>query len=195
MLYLHNNDERFYYNEYVLKEDCKMNNQERFKIAYRMTSRASTGLSFIEDYLTEHPTTDPAYLRSIYILLSYNTELILKSIVVMKNNFLNKNDVNKKLKTLLHDIEKIGKNIGRIQLLKLDISTIIKNGDQYILTTTDNQKICIEDFADIRYDFIDGKVKTVDNQEHERIARYAKQLRSILQKAKKENEKYSKTTI
>jgi len=166
----------------------KMNNQEKYNIAYRMTSRASTGLSFIEDYLSEHPSTDPAYLRSIYILLSYNAELILKSRVVMKDNFLNKDKVDKKLKALLHNIEKIGEDIGNIELLKLGINTITKNGNRYILTITGDKEIYIEDFADIRYDFIEGKIRTIDDQEHERIKGYVDQLLSILQKAKKENE-------
>ena len=165
-----------------------MNNQEKYDIAFRMTVRASTGLSFVKDYLTGSSSTDPAYLRSLYILLSYSTELILKSRVVMMGNFLNKNEVNNALRDLLHNIEKIGKEIGNVELLKLGINAITKNGDRYILTTTDNNEIYIEDFADIRYDFIEGKIRTVDNQEHERIMEYVEQLFSILQKAKKENE-------
>lgn len=106
----------------------------------------------------------------------------------MMGNFLNKNEINNALRDLLHNIEKIGKEIGNVDLLKLGINAITKNGDRYILTTTDNNKIYIEDFADIRYDFIEGKIRTVDNQEHERIMGYVEQLFSILQKAKKENE-------
>jgi len=165
-----------------------MNNQEKYDIAFRMTVRAFAGLSFVEDYLTGSPSTDPAYLRSLYILLSYSAELILKSRVVMMGNFLNKNKIDNALRDLLHNIEKIGKEIGNVELLKLGINAITKNGDRYILTTTDNNKIYIEDFADIRYDFIEGKIRTVDNQEHERIMGYVEQLFSILQKAKKENE-------
>ena len=165
-----------------------MNNQEKYDIAFRMTARASTGLSFIEDHLTRYQFTDSAFLRSFYILLSYNTELILKSRVVMKDNFLNKNEINKKLTALLHDIEKIGKDMGNAELLKLGINTIAKNEDRYILTTTDWKVIYIEDFVDIRYDFIEGKIRTIDNQEHERIKGYVEQLRLILQKVKKENE-------
>lgn len=165
-----------------------MNNQEKYDIAFRITSRAFTGLSFVEDYLTGSLSTDPAYLRSLYILLSYSTELILKSRVVMMGNFLNKNEVNNALRDLLHNIEKIGEKIGNVELQKLGINAITKNRDGYILTTTDNNGIYIEDFADIRYDFIEGKIRTVDNQEHTRIMGYVEQLFSILQKAKKENE-------
>ena len=106
----------------------------------------------------------------------------------MKDNFLNKNEINKKLTALLHDIEKIGKDMGNAELLKLGINTIAKNEDRYILTTTDWKVIYIEDFVDIRYDFIEGKIRTIDNQEHERIKGYVEQLRLILQKVKKENE-------
>lgn len=38
-----------------------MDNQEKYKIAFRMTSRASAGLSFIEDYLMRYFVIDSAY--------------------------------------------------------------------------------------------------------------------------------------
>ncbi|MDO8557148.1 MAG: hypothetical protein Q7R98_01655 [Candidatus Jorgensenbacteria bacterium] len=176
----------------IIKE--KMNKKEKYDIAFRMATRASTGLSFIKNYLdSERCRLDgSAYLRSLYILLSYNTELILKSRIVMKDNFLNKNEVNKKLKALLHNIEKMGKDIGNAELLKLGINTITKNGDKYIFITTDKKEIYIEDFADIRYDFIEGKTRTTDGQEYERINGYTEQLRSILQKTKEENDKDAK---
>lgn len=81
-----------------------MINQEKYKIAFRMTTRASTGLSFIEDYLLDHFSTDFAYPRNFYILLSYNAELIFKSRVVMRGNFINKDGVDKELKSLSHNI-------------------------------------------------------------------------------------------
>jgi len=168
-----------------------MTNQEKYKIAFRMTSRASTGLSFIEDYLMEHFTTDSAYPRNFYILLSYNAELILKSRVVMMGNFIDKDEVDKKLKSLSHDILKISKALGDDELMRLGIKEITQNGNQYKITTIDGRGTIIEDFADIRYDFIDGKVRTIDDKEHERVKEYIDTLFTILVNAKKENERTS----
>lgn len=83
-----------------------MTNKEKHKYAYALTSVASTGLSFIEDSLSRimKDVTDRAYLRSFYILLSYNFELILKSRVVMVKSFSDKKAINDKLRNLGHDI-------------------------------------------------------------------------------------------
>lgn len=165
----------------------KMNNQEKYKIAFRMTSRASTGLSFIEDYLMHNFITDAAYLRSFYVLLSYNAELILKSRVVMMGNFVDKDGIDKKLKSLSHDISKTSKELGYNELMKLGIKEITKKDNQYKIVTIDGKETVIEDFTDIRYDFLDGKIRIIDTKEHERVKEYIETIFSILKNTKKEN--------
>lgn len=167
-----------------------MTNEEKYKYAYRLTSVASTGLSFIEDSLASmmNNATDLAFLRSFYILLSYNFELILKSRIVMTENFSDKNAINDELRKLGHDIKKIGERLGNTNLKDLGIKEIAEN-DQYKITTTGNKEIYIENFTKIRYDFLDDVMRNVDNQEHERIKEYIRTLTDvILRKAKEKNE-------
>ena len=162
-----------------------MSNEERYKYAYALTSVASTGLSFIEDSLSRmmNAATDLAYLRSFYILLSYNLELILKSRVVMVKSFSDKKAINDELRKLGHDITKIGEVVGDTNLQELGVKEITENGSQYKIITTDGKEIYIENFTKIRYDFLDDVMRGVDNQEHARIKEYTEMLVSILKKA------------
>jgi len=174
-----------------------MTNEEKHKYAYALTSVASTGLSFIEDSLSRimNDATDLAYLRSFYILLSYNFELILKSRVVMVESFSDKNAINDELRKLGHDIKKIGEKLGDTNLQELGVKEILENNNQYKITTADNKEICIENFTKIRYDFLDDVMRNVDNQEHVRIKEYTKILLDfILRKAKEKNEE-AKTKV
>lgn len=167
-----------------------MNQQEKYKYAYKFTSIASTGLTFIEDSLanTMSTATDMAFLRSFYMLLSYNFELILKSRIVMSENFPDKNVMNDELRKLGHDIKKIGDKLGDVGLHELGIKKIDENA-QYKITTIDNKEAFIENFTKIRYDFLDDVMRTVDSQEHERIKEYTRILTDvILRKAKEKNE-------
>lgn len=172
-----------------------MKNQEKHKYAYALTSVAFTGLSFIENSLSRimNDATDLAYLRSFYILLSYNFELILKSRVVMLNSFSDKNAINDKLRRLGHDITKIREALAT-NLEELDLKEITENGSQYKVITTDNKEIYIENFTKIRYDFLDNVMRNVDDQEHARIKEYAKILVSVLSKAKEKNEEAKNQT-
>jgi|SRR3990167_3974958 len=166
-----------------------MNNQEKHKYAYALTSVASTGLSFVENSLSRimNNVTDLAYIRSFYILLSYNFELILKSRVVMLKSFSDKQAINDELRKLGHDITKIGETLAA-DLEKLGVREITESSSQYKVITTDNKEIYIENFTKIRYDFLDDVMRNVDNQEHLRIKEYAETLVSILRKTKEKNE-------
>lgn len=165
-----------------------MNNKEKYEIAFRMTTGASTGLSFVQHHFMLYPHTDIAFVRSIYILLSYNVELLLKSRVVMMGIFSDRDDIDKKLTSLSHDIIKISKQIGGTELLKLGIKKITKNDNQYMIKTIDDVEIHIEDFVDIRYDYIYGKNRVISHNEHENIMKYVKNLLVILQRVKTSNE-------
>ncbi len=54
---------------------------------------------------------------------------------------------------------------------------------------TDNKKIYIEDFNNIRYNFMSDGVRSVDIHEHEKIKLYSDILSGILIKVKRLNEK------
>src|SRR3989344_2498237 len=167
-----------------------MDNKEKHKYAYKLTSVASTGLSFIEDSLAclMPNATDQAFLRSFYMLLSYNFELILKSRIVMLENFLDKNAINDELRKLGHDIKKIGEKLGENNLKDLGVKEIVEN-NQYKIITAENKEVYVENFTKIRYDFLDDVMRNVDDQEHERIKEYTKILTDvILRKAKERNE-------
>ena len=172
-----------------------MTSLEKHKYAYALTSVASTGLSFIEDSLSRvmNNATDMAYLRSFYLLLSYNFELILKSRVVMLNSFSDKKAINGRLRELGHDITTIKESIVT-DLGGLGLKEIIENGSQYKIITTDNKEIYIENFTKIRYDFLDDVMRNVDNQEHTRIKEYVDILFSVLRKAKEKNEEAKNET-
>lgn len=166
-----------------------MNNDEKYKYAYKLTSVASSGLCFIEDSLVNimNDDTDRLFLRSFYMLLSYNFELILKSRVVMIGNFADKDTINDDLRKLGHDIRKIGERLGDANLKDIGVREITEN-TQYKITTTDNKEVFIENFTKIRYDFLDDVMRNVDNQEHEQIKEYTKTLTDmILRKAKEKN--------
>lgn len=168
-----------------------MTNEEKYKYAYRLTSVASTGLSFVEDSLTRimNNATDLAYLRSFYILLSYNFELILKSRIVMIENFSDKEVINEELKKLGHDIKKIGEKLGDTNLQELGVKEILEDNNQYKIVVVNNKEIRIENFTKIRYDFLDDVMRNIDNQEHVRIKEYVIILTDlILRKAKEKNE-------
>jgi len=166
-----------------------MDNQEISKITSRMIARAQTGLSFIEHYLDSQRNSsgpDLAWLRSVYIVLSFHFEIILKSRLVASQFFKSKNDLEKKLKKVGHDIMAISRELGNIELKKLNIEKISLNGGEYIIKTT-NKTIYINDFNDIRYDFIEGRVRSVKRDENKKIAESVEGARDILKKIIIEN--------
>ena len=166
-----------------------MNNQEKYKYAFALTSVASTGICFIEDSLARimNDSTDCAFLRSFYILLSYNFELILKSRIVMLSSVAGKEALNDELRKLGHDLIKIKEALGS-NLEELGIKEVIENDGRYEITNTAEEKIYIENFTRIRYDFLDDVTRKVDNQEHLRIKQYAEIMNSVLVQTKRKNE-------
>ena len=165
-----------------------MNNGEKYKVAFRLTNGSSSGLTFLEDYLYNNPKVDVAFIRSIYMLLSYNVELFLKSRVVMCGSFLSEDDLKKKLINLSHNLIKIKKELGDAELLKIGVKEINKSDTLYIIKTTSDIEIKIEDFIDIRYDYLFGKMRLIAGEEHTEIMKYLKELFKILKFVEKYNE-------
>ncbi len=154
-----------------------MNEQEKKEIAQRLTTRVSTGLMFIEfEYLDRHPTPDAAWIRNIYILLSFYSELLLKAVFVFKKDFANTTELDERLKKMGHNLVTASKQIGKEDLLTFGIRGIRFKNHEYIVETVDGD-FCVKDFNDIRYDFLDGRVRTLNGDEHER---FKKQIEIML---------------
>lgn len=141
-----------------------MDNKYKSEIVNRMLGRSETNLYFVQDFLRDHSASDGAYLRSISILLSYSFELILKAKVVMSNEYKDKIDLEKSLKNLNHDLIKISDKLGGDGLGSLGIKSISMNKMNFIDYTaiTDlGNKILVENFTDIRYDFINDSLRSL----------------------------------
>ncbi|MEK7584971.1 MAG: hypothetical protein AAB455_00405 [Patescibacteria group bacterium] len=152
---------------------------EKKKIAQRLSARVSTGIMFVEfEYLYRHDKPDPAWIRNIYILLSFYTELLLKAIFVVKENFSNKLEIEEKLRKMGHNLKKIGQQIGTDNLHQFGIQEISLINPDYLVITSDGN-FRVEDFTDIRYDFIEGKVRNIPSDEHEMFRRQIKILGKI----------------
>lgn len=154
-----------------------MDEEEKREIGQRLTTRVSTGLSFIEfNYLNNHSTPDAAWIRNIYILLSFYTELLLKAIFIATKQFNNIGELDNQLRKIGHDFEAAGREIGKDRLSEFDIKNIQFENHEYLIETNVGD-FYVKDFNDIRYDFIDGKVRTLHGDEHEK---FKKQIEIML---------------
>ena len=139
-----------------------MNASERKKILQKLTARVSTGLLFVQlNYLDLHQTPDSAWIRNIYILLSFYTELLLKAVYVCEKNPVSLKDLDKKLRAQGHDLSSIGNQIGKERLLKYGIKEIKKMKDHEYRMVTNIGSFFVKDFNDIRYDFLDDRVRVL----------------------------------
>lgn len=143
-----------------------MTEEEKKEIAQRLSARVSTGMSFVEEYLYQHERPDLAWIRNIYLLLSFYTELLLKAIYVAKRTFASKEEIEQKLIRMGHNLENIGKEIGSADLQQFGIKSIKRSTPDYFVETKEGN-FRVEDFIDIRYDFIEGKVRNIPSDEHE----------------------------
>jgi hypothetical protein len=144
-----------------------MNEDEKRKIVQRLTARVDTGIGFVDEYLSENMRPDAAYIRNIYILLSFYTELLLKAIYIIEKDFSDLADLDKKLRTVGHNLESIGVQIGEKTLLKFHIRSIEHTNDEYVIDALEGV-FPVKDFIDIRYDFLeDGRVRFLKGDEHQ----------------------------
>ena len=141
-----------------------MDINEKQKIAFRMTMRASQAIKFVKNYLGPRLNyIDEPWLRWLYILLSFAFELILKSRVVMLSKASDISHLGNELKSYSHDFAKISGKLKQDELKKVGIKSVILNNasSNYIVETTDGKNLTIENFNDIRYDFISGRIRFV----------------------------------
>lgn len=157
-----------------------MSETEKRKIAQRLYVRIETGLHFIEfEYLDRHKSPDLAWIRNIYILLSFYTELLLKLIIVLIKDFSDTDDLDKTLRKFGHNLECLANEIGINELSTLGIRSVIYKNANYTFKMVGGT-FSVEDFTDIRYDFIDGKVRTIYGDEHNMFRVQIACLRSVI---------------
>lgn len=162
--------------------------------ATRAIHRTSGGFNFLLECL-EHihrGGTDPAYSRPAYLLLSYHTELLLESCLLLNDEHLTKTA--KELEELLkgkhnHDLKELSDKIGNDNLKSLGISYIkseTKNDlKRYIITLTSNDEIIVEDSVIVRYDFKYDRKRDIDPDESEGMRREVGQLLEMTTKVMK----------
>jgi|SRR3989344_2469457 len=155
-------------------------------VANRTISRAQSTLYFLEEFLRDKQGgTDAAYSRSLYILLSYSFELILKSLMVLTSNATSIQALDKELRKPLHDFEGIFKKLNKVGLLNVGLKNIVRKQRrsfiEYIVETDDN-KILIQDFTNVRYDFISDDLRDPDANEMNRIKIEIKSLLTVTKK-------------
>jgi hypothetical protein len=156
-----------------------MTEQDKKVILQRLTQRVSTGLHFIEsEYLDRHENPDVAYIRNIYILLSYYSELLLKAVFVAEGSFENISRLDAQLIKLGHDLEDIAVAIGDVSLAKYRIKKVVLDKHEYNVET-ELGDFRVNDFVDIRYDFLDGRVRTIWGDEHKKFVEQIDIMRSI----------------
>lgn len=152
------------------------------QIAKRILSRAETGLYFIEDFLFRHNAADGAYFRSLLILFSYSFELVLKSQLVIACQESDRASLEKRLKYLGHSIEKIIQEFSEGQLRDLGIQKAEARVNSsflgYIITTKSGNQISIEDFVDVRYDFLKDSLRDLPKDEDVKI--WIREIKKII---------------
>ncbi|MDO8676588.1 MAG: hypothetical protein Q7K16_02975 [Candidatus Azambacteria bacterium] len=144
------------------------------KLAMGAIFRANSGLQFLNRCLEciHKGGTDIAFSRSLYILLSHNTELILNALFFLINTNLNKKELIEKTKTG-HNLKVLSdklkeKDLNIIGIKKVEVRN---NGDlnEYVITMINNDSIVVQDLIETRYDFKYDQLRDLDPNESERM--------------------------
>jgi len=157
------------------------------KLAQRAIERADSGLYFIEDILQfKDGSTDMAYSRSWYILMSLNFELILNALIALESKGNTNEEVIKDITSVRpsHDFEKLSESISPELLNEVGLVSIKKKMKgvfiEYEVMMHDKSKVHVQDLVDVRYDFKKDDLRKSDPQEVSRIKRELKSLRSVV---------------
>lgn len=158
---------------------------EKETLAFRAVIRASSGLYFLEECLrNSHGGTDPAYSRSRYILLSYNFELLLKARLILVSKYETREDIVSEIKT--HNLTQLFKKFPKgvpSDIGIVNISRRQNNGfGEYVIEMTDKTIIVIQDFIDVRYDFDKDTLRSIDNDEVNRLQQEIKIMHGMVKK-------------
>lgn len=163
-----------------------MDIKEKKEYAYEIRTKGKSSIESVEKFYTTCDI-DETDLRSLYILLAYGFEMILKSAIILSYDSECRKCLERELKYLSHDLIKISKKLGNAELNNIGIKSIklkkaeyVKSNEKfyyYQIETTDDKTIKIEDFTDIRYPA--SGIRTVN---HKEISEYIKEIRGILKK-------------
>jgi len=135
--------------------------------------RANSGVHFLDQCLTHihKGGTDAAFSRSLYILFSYNFELILKARILLASRQTKREDLIKEIKS--HDLEKLSKKLSENALCDFDIKSIQKRESsgftEYVIEIANGNRIVIQDLVDVRYDFVKDLLRNSDPNEADRM--------------------------
>lgn len=152
----------------------------------RIISQVEVGfLFFIDDYLYRNSAADMAGIRCLQLLISYHVELLLKARYVSRKSFSDENQVEQELKSLGHNLKIIGDRLGEQELNNIGIKAIMEDAQGgYNMETIDGRKIYIEDFINIRYDFIMGRIRRVSFEDDQRVRGDILAIKNIIIKVK-----------
>lgn len=142
-------------------------------LAYGAVARAKSNLHFIEACLDHfHKSgTDPVYSRSLLILISYSTELIFESYLLLGDTGKSKKELLKTIKkghnlvVLSGEIIKDKKNFLGLKGCKQKE----KRGFIEYVIETEKGELIVQDLIDVRYDFVNYELRDVDPNEAENM--------------------------
>lgn len=154
---------------------CSMllNKNENEILAERIIHRASSGLYFLDACLVHihKGGTDAAFSRSLYILFSFNFELILKSCVLLASKKIKREDLINEIKS--HNLEKLSKKLSINDLKKIGVTKIQRKDDsgftEYSIKMINGDEIFLQDLIDVRYDFGKEVLRSIDKDESTRM--------------------------
>ncbi len=162
---------------------------DKCQIAENILARADSSLYFLEHALTiaNMKANDYAWQRSILMILSYAFELIIKAEIVFNSENTNTEDIDKELKDLGHNIQKILQKIDRSGLMtsmgihSYRVDTVGKL-KKYVINFKDQNHVTVEDFVDIRYDYVKSDYR--DIIDHDVIVNYVSKMISLSKNVK-----------
>lgn len=147
-----------------------MNKNMKNELAKRAIFRAQSGFYFLRNIVLPHirSGTDAAYSRSAYILLSFNTELVLSALFILGSKKTLELEIIGDLITAskLHNLQNL---FGKIpQEFRFGIQSVVrKNTNEFVRydIKINNSTITIEDLTDVRYDFKKNTSRPVNQKE------------------------------
>lgn len=147
-----------------------MNQNIKNELAKRAIVRAQSGLYFLQDIVLPHIRrgTDAAYSRSAYVLLSYNTELILSALFILGCEKTTETEIINDLilASKSHNYQNIFSKIT--DKFRFGIQSIIRNEKDGFVRydiKINNSVINVEDFIDVRYDFKKNNLRHMNPDE------------------------------
>ena len=159
---------------------------EKSILAERAIFRANSGFLFIDACL-EHfhrGGTDAAYSRSLYVLFSYNFELMLKSRILLSSSSNSREKLLENIKS--HDLKLLSEKLSTVELKGIDITGIerIKESGfvKYAINLIDGRQIILQDCTDVRYDFGKNALRNVDQEESKKMKNDIETLLKITKK-------------